>query len=416
MNRHTAGVFFLTGMLVLVLALGLGTFFVVRSIKNSRNTLDGTEEFSLIPSAEKKQEAQDTVSRTVFVLEDEEHVYFTEVLVYYAEFNRGFVVDIPGNTGAIYTSLNRVDRIDAVYREKGIESFREEIAKILGFSDSSNDLNYIEMSADRFKELTDILGGLKVFVPLPVDIVNGDGERWLLPSGAVSLDGDKAYTYLTYEDKDEKYESVADRRKNIIVAFLTALTRNAKRLENDRHFNLFAERMNSNLDEDALRDFIRDLSAGDFEGLKPVSINGKQRHVEGVEGKLLFPEFDGQDIKRVVKLKTTALISSAGENLSRVYVLEIQNGTKVTGLAHNTAIYYRGAGYDVFNVTNADKDDYEKTVIINHIGDAEIAKGIGSYIRCNNIVEEKVSEDSDSKSNVDFTIILGKDFDGRYVR
>ncbi|MBP5283925.1 MAG: hypothetical protein J6Y93_04610, partial [Treponema sp.] len=197
MNRHTAGVFFLTGMLVLVLALGLGTFFVVRSIKNSRNTLDGTEEFSLIPSAEKKQEAQDTVSRTVFVLEDEEHVYFTEVLVYYAEFNRGFVVDIPGNTGAIYTSLNRVDRIDAVYREKGIESFRGEIAKILGFADSSNDLNYIEMSADRFKELTDILGGLKVFVPLPVDIVNGDGERWLLPSGAVSLDGDKAYTYLT---------------------------------------------------------------------------------------------------------------------------------------------------------------------------------------------------------------------------
>ena len=46
-----------------------------------------------------------------------------------------------------------------------------------------------------------------------------------------------------------------------------------------------------------------------------------------------------------------------------------------------------------------------------------MAEMVGKYIHCSNIIEETVdlSESEDSASNVDFTISLGKDFDGRYV-
>ena len=52
------------------------------------------------------------------------------------------------------------------------------------------------------------------------------------------------------------------------------------------------------------------------------------------------------------------------------------------------------------------------------IGNAEVAKIVGDFIRCTNIREATPEEEAESSSldaGVDFTIILGRDFDGRYV-
>ena len=116
---------------------------------------------------------------------------------------------------------------------------------------------------------------------------------------------------------------------------------------------------------------------------------------------------------------TKILISTSNEFESLIYVLEIKNGTTTQGLAHNTSILYQNASYDVLSAVNADRNDYEKTVIIDHIGNKEVAKIVGEFIRCTNIVEEEAATaetDAVTASDVDFTIILGKDFDGRYVR
>ena len=43
---------------------------------------------------------------------------------------------------------------------------------------------------------------------------------------------------------------------------------------------------------------------------------------------------------------------------------------------------------------------------------------VGEFIHCTNIIDENDFEEvggSSSEANVDFTIILGKDFNGRYV-
>ena len=132
--------------------------------------------------------------KILFVLEDDEKVLFTDVFIYYPVSGRGALFNIPGNTGAIYSSLGRVDRIDMVYREKGIDAYRQEIEKLSGQSIPFS----MVCSVDNFKVLTDLLGGLKIFVPYPVDIQADNGSRWLLPSGVNNLDGDKILTYLYY--------------------------------------------------------------------------------------------------------------------------------------------------------------------------------------------------------------------------
>ena len=355
----------------------------------------------------------DRVIKTLVVMEDRNQILFSDVLIYYPVSRNGALINILGNTGAIFSSLGRVDSIDSVYLEKGIETYKSEIENLLGQPIPF----YIILNLTKFGELTDMLGGMKVFVPSPVDVRNEEGERYLLPSGVVSLDGDKIRAYLNYEKADETEDDLIERRQNVLVAFFSALSRNQRIIQDKKSFSLISRKMTSNLDDKEFYSLVNVISAVDSEHLVPQAITGARRVVDGKT--LLFPYYDGQLIKDVFKQLANSLISLDNTSVNRTYVLEILNGTMVQGLARNTMALLQSAGYDILSTGNADSNDYEKTVIINHIGNAEIAKTLGDFIRCSNIVDESVlytDADSSSVTNVDFTLILGKDFDGRYVK
>lgn len=375
--------------------------------------------FSLKTNPVEEALKNDQIIKLLFVLKNDDEALFTMLMAYYPVSHRGSLIDIPGNTGAIYASLSskdrqgRVDRIDAVYKERGIEVYRSEIEKMLGMNIPFT----IEIDLDRFSELTDLLGGLRVFVPYPIDDVV-DGVPYLLPSGSVMLDGDKIRTYMLYSDKDASNIDRQDRLQNAAVAFLSAL--NARRFDifKKNVFPVYASRFRSNIKDEGLYSLLQQISKIDAERLFPQSVTGSLRTVDGKL--LLFPYYDGQLIKDVLKQTVSALVSETEVVHSRIYVLAIQNGTPVQGLAKNTAALLQSAGYDILTTSNADKNDYEKTFIIDHIGNGEVAKNLGDFIRCSNIVTAEVKKDDDAPLEaatlVDFTVVLGRDFDGRYVR
>lgn len=359
----------------------------------------------------------DQMLKTLIVLETggqktENKVLFTCVLMYYPVSRRVAMFDIPGNTGAIYSSLGRVDCIDAVYLEKGIDSYRAEIEKML---DTTIPFSIV-MDMDQFSSLTDLLGGLRVFISNPVDEKVGD-KHYLLPSGAITLDGDKIRTYLEYTVPDEVDSDVQERKQMAMLSFLTALNKKASIVFTKKGFAPYVKCFKTSLDYDGLFRLLSEISMIDAERLVPQTITGASRVVDGKT--LLFPYYDGQLIKDVCKQTMSALVSSTQTVYSRTYVLEILNGTMVQGLARNTSALLQSVGYDVLTTNNADRQDYDKTVIIDHIGNSEIANSLGEFIQCENIVTDEVNRDDtelEADSLVDFTIILGKDFDGRYVR
>ena len=359
--------------------------------------------------------ADDQVIRVLTVMDDgENNVIFSNVLIYYPVSKKAAVVNIPGNTGAIYQSLGRVDRIDEVYSEKGIDVYRKEIEKLLG----CNIPFHMVFKLNDFIYLTDILNGLRIFNPSPVDTVSETGERWLLPSGAVNFDGDKISTYLKYHIEDENPSDVQERYQNVITAFFSTLHDKRSYIASRNELSKKVLKLiNMNLDKDDSFRLLGMISEMDAETIVRQTVTGRIRIVDSQ--KLLFPLNNGEFIKEAVKQSTNMLLSSTGTYASRVYVLEIKNGTTVQGLAHNTSILFQNASYDVLSAMNADSNDYEKTVIIDHIGNKEIAAMVGDFIHCTNIVEEEVdlsNTESETAADVDFTIILGKDFDGRYVR
>lgn len=360
--------------------------------------------------------SQDSLLKVLVVIEHEKMPVSSHILAYYPGSNRAAMFDIPGETGLILKSLGRVDRIDAVFAEKGIRNYKTEIEGITGISVPF----YLTATLDNFARLTDLVGGLEVFIPTPVDTVSGS-ERILLPSGAVTLDGDKVISYMTYTDSlDQEGESAA-RKQRAVLAFFKKLNDNSSKVFSDRIYPVLSSCLESNVPEKSKKDLLAELSRIDAERLVPQRVTGSLREVDGKE--LLFPFYDGQLLKDIVRQTLGGLASEVAGAQERIYALEILNGTRKQGLARKTSELYQSFGYDVIAVRNADTAEYEETVLIDRIGNDAVSKSIAQVIQCENVqtasLESFDGEDPGSfgtEASVDFTIILGKDFDGRYVR
>ena len=399
LRNEQKGIIFIILIVVVILVLSL---FFVNSLKTNKV---------------KEALSYDPLVRLLFVVQDENSdVLFSDVIIYDTSTKKAAAINLPGYTGAIFQSLGRTDRLDQVYNELGIESYRTEVQKMLGIT-----IPYTSVVAlDNFIKLCDMFGGMRVFIPSPIDCVSDEGERWLLPSGAVNLDGDKIAVYLRYRDEEETEESIQDRYQNVMGAFLTGLHDQSFKIFNrDQNFRMYADCIVTNLADYEEETLYSELSDIDTESIIKQTITGSLRNVDlrgGEIQQLLFPLNNGEFIKEAVKQTTYMLMSSDGSISNRIYVLEIQNGTKTQGLARRTATLYQNASYDILSAVNADSNDYAETVIIDHIGNESVAKQVGELIRCTNIKQaEEMEEGAARDSMVDFTVILGRDFNGAYV-
>ncbi|MBQ9626552.1 MAG: LCP family protein [Treponema sp.] len=353
----------------------------------------------------------DPIIKSLILLEDGDKVIFTDVFLAYAESGKGALVSVPGNTGGIYSSLGRVDRIDAVFEEKGLAAYKSEVEKLVDM-----DLTYvIEIQLKDFERLADLLGGLGVFIPQPVDERGPNGEIWLLPSGAVNLFGEKVHTYMTYRAGDDDEDSLQERRQSMLVALLASLRKNKNIVFKRENFKEFSSLFTSNLSQKDFSELLEIITRIDYERVTQLEVTGLNQSVDGKI--LLYPFRNGDFIKEVVRRAVSSIIAASGSSSDRAYVLEIQNGTKVQGLARNTQILLQGAGFEVLNVSNAPSNDYEQTEIVDLIGNRDAAKSLGDFIRCSKITEARVAAEGENVEtpNFDFILILGRDFDGRYV-
>ena len=395
LRNEQKGLLFIALILVVILAMSL---FFARSLKTN-NVKDALE--------------RDNLLRTLFVVQNEDgKVLFSNVIILDTSTKKAALINLPGYTGAIFQSLGRTDKLEEVYNELGMASYRTEVQKLLGIT-----IPYTTMvKLEDFIRLCDMFGGMRVFIPSPIDCVSENGERWLLPSGAVTLDGDKIAVYLQYEEEDEAEDTIQDRYQNVMSAFLTGLHDQSFKIFNTKqNFRRFSVNLNSNLADEEEETLYNEISQIDTESIIKQTITGSLRNVDGEQ--LLFPLNNGEFIKEAVNQTTSMLVSSDGTYTSRVYILEIQNGTTMQGLAKRTSSLYQDASYNVLSTTNADRNDYAETVIIDHIGNESAARNVGDLIHCTNIRQatDEDSSGSTSESQVDFTIILGKDFNGRYV-
>ena len=360
--------------------------------------------------------AGDGVISTLFVIEKEGEPFSSYVLMFYPDTGRAAVFDVPGSIGALIPRINRVDRIAAVYEPQRITHFANEIERLLGIDIAFS----FVMTLENLGKITDLIRGVEVFIPAAVnEYVEG---HILFPSGRTFLDGAKAAVFVSYELPGENEELVSARRQQFFISFIRRLGEQNHHLDNPQIARLFHPLIRSGANQRAQARFFDEIAGIDIDRANIQTVRGISQEVSGQA--LIFPHMNGNLIRDVVRHTTAALVRPADEIVAdRVFTVEILNGTTVTGLAGRTRELLEDFGYHVISVGNADRNDHEHTLIIDRSGHHVRALEFGDIIRSRNIrfdsPDQAVPEgDPRFQSFVhrsDFTLILGRDFNGRHV-
>jgi len=355
--------------------------------------------------------ANDEVVKILFIAEKDGIPISTNMIAFYSKTKRAIMFDIPNNVGMILDELGRTDGISSLYKEKGVEVFKAKIERLVGIKIPY----YIVCSVDGIAKVTDMLGGISLFIPTPVDVMQED-KRILLPSGSVLLDGEKSIDYILYTSENDNEGDAASRKQKAIIAFFRRLNEETSYIFDSKHFPTISSSFKSNMEARELKLMFQSLSSLDLERLSPQRVTGSIRIVDGKE--LLFPFRDGLQLKEIIRQTLSALASEDGVTLERVYALEILNGTEVKNLAKTTAEIYSSFGYDVVQIGNAESSDVKETLLIDRIGNPSIAKIVSQVIQCSNIQTAEIKRNEEyygTETGVDFTLIIGSDFNGYFV-
>jgi anionic cell wall polymer biosynthesis LytR-Cps2A-Psr (LCP) family protein len=388
-------------LILIALLLIAGVVFAATSFRS-----DPIEEFL----------SGDRVINTLFIIEDNDKPLCSYVLMYYPATKRAAIFDIPGSLGLIIRRINRVDRIDRMYDPNRITPFADEIENLLGVEIPFS----IVITLENLIKITDLLEGVELFIPSPVDEYQ-DGYI-LFPSGLSYLDGDKAKLYITYELPEESSELAVYRRQRFFMGFIKRLGMQSALMNNPQTEKVFYSLLKTGVKAKNQVMLFNEFAGIDADRINIQSVSGNVREVSGQN--LIFPHWDGNLIKEIARQTIAGLVQPLEGTLGdRIFTVEVLNGTTVSGLAGRTAELFRGFGYDVISIGNADRSDYEKTVIIDRSGLEDMIMAFGDVIRCTNIRYEPTStEEAEIDSGLqnfnyqaDLTLIIGRDFNGRYV-
>jgi anionic cell wall polymer biosynthesis LytR-Cps2A-Psr (LCP) family protein len=361
----------------------------------------------------------DRVVNTLFVFEEAGKPLSSYVLMYYPGTGRAAVFDIPGELGLIIRQINRVDRIDTVYDSRRIGPFKEEIAGLLGI-----EINfYVIFDTGSLGKTVDLIEGVEIFIPSPVEVYDAEAPV-LFPSGVTRLDGDKAKLYISYRLPGEEAESAHFRRQRFFLGFIKRLGEKNSALKDPSVNQVYQLLLKTDMNQRTRQRLFDEFAGIDTDRIAIQSVGGNIREVSDQE--LIFPYYDGSLIKEIVRQSLVALTrQNEGAVSERIFTVEVLNGTSVTGLAGRTAELLRGFGYDVIAIGNADSGDREITEIIDRSGFEDVVRTFAGIIRCNNIRYETAVDDTvgiglgldiqNLEYKSDFTLIIGRDFNGRYV-
>jgi anionic cell wall polymer biosynthesis LytR-Cps2A-Psr (LCP) family protein len=361
----------------------------------------------------------DRVINTLFVIEDRGEPLASYVLMYYSDTGKAAIFDIPGSIGLILKGIDRVDRIAAVYDPGKISPFEAEIEGLLGVEISFS----VIINTEQLGRMVDLIGGVEIFIPAPVAVYD-TGNMVFFPSGLTRLDGDKARSFISYQLPDEESEQLNFRRQRFFLGLIKSLGEQNAVLKNSAAAAQFQTMLKTAMSARVQTRFFDKLAALDIDRMNIQTVGGNVREVSGQS--LLFPYYDGSLIKEIVRQSLGALTRRLeGDLTERVFTVEVLNGTSTIGLAGRTAELLRSFGYDVISIGNADRSDYWTTQIIDRSGFQDVAETFAGIIRCENIrfesqiPDEPVPDMGIGMQNLDykadFTLIIGRDFNGRYV-
>lgn len=131
------------------------------------------------------------------------------------------LLSIPRDTLVKIPGYRKKDKINAAYAFGGKEETIKTVEQLL---DIPIDY-YVTVNFNGFKNIVDILGGVKVDVPFSFDDINAQWKRFYFHKGEQKLDGEAALVYARMRMKDPRGDfGRNDRQRQIVSAVIDKLS------------------------------------------------------------------------------------------------------------------------------------------------------------------------------------------------
>ena len=384
------GIFVIVAILAILITVGVIIYLQVRT--------DSITEY---------RESHDRVA-VLFVQEDGGQANFSQIVILDTRTRKLGMFDVPGHLGVVIENLDRIDRIDTLYNQGDVDGYRQAVAETFGV-----DLPFvISLTKDGMMQLVDLAEGIELFITESFH-EEGDIQPVRLPAGRAVLDGAKTVQYASAELPGESYAERAARVQKLTQALFRTLGERAELLRHEDVLPYVSGAIETDLGRRGVGALVALYEGVDAEQVVTRRVQGNLRQVDtgGETKELLFPHFEGRWLRQTVS-QVVDTLGQEGEVVQQPSTIsvEILNGTSVTGLAQRTKQLYQRYGFDVVSFDNADRSDHEHTLVIDRKGDPADARRAAEIIRAPRVQSEPLD------SPIDVTIILGRDFDGTYVR
>ena len=326
------------------------------------------------------------------------------------------MMSIPRDT---YTGKNKKkatasDKMNTLY-QKGPDTLLKEVNELTGL----NIENYVNIDTKGLRELIDAIGGVNFGVPIDMDYDDPTQDLHIhLKAGYQLLDGNKAEQVLRFRHNNDGTSypsSYGDndigrmRTQREFLKILMKQVANKKLITNSKEYIRIAkENVTTNFNLDKAIDYLPYLIEFNTENLKTTTLPGEPKKCNGVWLYIADKNKTKETIKNMFEsLDSNNYVSSNENNNTEItnaeINIEILNGTSDANKLKKVKELLEKNGYNVTKtgVTNS----VAKTSIINR---TDSATGAATEIK--KILNTGVITTGNSSGNIDFTIIIGKDY------
>ncbi|MCX6743199.1 MAG: LCP family protein, partial [Candidatus Parcubacteria bacterium] len=282
---------------------------------------------------------------------------------------------------------------------------------------------YLRVDFSGFEKLIDELGGVKINVEnsfvddtFPTDDYGFQTvsfkQGWQKMDGLTALNYARSRHGTNNENSDfarsKRQQQVLQAIKDEALSFTTFLSyRKISSL-----IDMYKDHVVTNLDIWEIYKLVKIAKKIDGQSITNLVIDNGENgplYATNINGAyLLLPrDMSFYQVQQMIKLVFDPAQQIKAKEKVKV---EIQNGTKIEGLAYQTSVNLKGKGFEVAKISNAQKQDLAKTIIydLTNGQKTEELGNLKNYLKADATLD-KPSANIIYSSNIDFLIILGQD-------
>lgn len=279
------------------------------------------------------------------------------------------------------------------------DSVRNKIQEILGVDIPY----YAQIDYSGFRNFIDVIGGLKIKVNYPMDYDDNWGKLHIhFSTGVHFLDGQKALEYIRYRKGDRGDLDRILRQQSFMREIMNRVKRPNVIIGFPKIAKILYRNIHTNISIWDILTVVYELKDFKISNIRLQSLPGRP----STRGSW-FP--DPGAIQKSIDLVMTGSVS--GMEKLQTYsdvVVEIFNASGSSQRASKMRRALLKKNFDVIKIGNYARDSrYEKTVVIDRLGNLKKAQKIAAVIGAREVITKV-----DESRGVDVTIIIGRDWQG----